>query len=77
MCQKALSTSPNKSEKEFVLKLYSDNNSNISKMKNDFPLHNATCFKYRAIDNRKCWFHFFNPCINKRRITDLRFINIF
>lgn len=50
---KALSTSLDKTNKKFALKLYKDNNTIIFKIQIYFFSHNVTCFKYKVAITRK------------------------
>lgn len=75
-CQEVPSTSVNKSDQEFALTLYDDSNFVASKTQIHSFSYYATCFKCRATVNRKCWFDFPRPHINKTRVTELVSINI-
>lgn len=74
--QEASLASLNKSNKEFALKLYKESYSIASKMQIYSFLYNITCFKYRAVVNRKCWFDISYLRINKTRVIELGSIDI-
>lgn len=76
ICEKALSASLNKFNKEFPLKLYKENNFVASKTKIYPSLLNATYFIYRAANSGTCCFNFSYLRIDKTRVTELRFINV-
>lgn len=53
-CQKTPSTSLDKANEEFALKLHRNSNAISSRIQVHSFLHNATCFKYGAAMTRKC-----------------------
>lgn len=74
--QKFLSASPDRTDKNFVLKLYKNSNAIVFKTQVYFSLYNATCFKYRFAMIRKYQFDFFCFFIEKTKVTGLDSIDI-
>lgn len=73
---KALSTSLDKTNKEFTLKLYKNSNAVTFRIQVHSSLYNVTCFKYGATLTEKCQFDFFCPYIEEIKVTELGSINI-
>lgn len=74
--QEVLSASLNNTDEDFALKFYKDSNIVVSKTEIHFSLHNLTCFKYRAVGTKKCWFNFLCPFIDQTKVTKLSLINV-
>lgn len=73
----APSANLDKTDKNFALKFYKDNNTVVSKIQIHSPLYNTICLKYRAIVTKNYCFDFPHLCINKIRVTELDSINVF
>lgn len=65
-----------KTNTEFTLALYKYRNIVVFKTQVHSFLHNAICFKYRAVIIGKCQFNFSYSYIDKTRVTELGFIEL-
>lgn len=74
--REALSAKLDKTNEEFVLKLYKDSNTITSRIQIYSFLHNATCFKYKVILTGKCQFDFPYPYNEETKVTELSSSNI-
>ena len=65
-----------KTDEDFALQLYKDNNIIASKTKIYFFLYNLTCFKYRVAMSGNCHLDFSYLYIKETRVTELGFIHV-